>query len=167
MTLKLELIKYKRAAKESLELLKPLWISLHHHHAEVAPQLGSIRSEEESWQTRRGEYVGWLELPANFIILAEFDKQFIGYAFVRVREGKSATWNVSQQIGEIETLSILPEYRGFGVGVGLLEHVYVELKKDNVYEASLGVIATNQAAIRFYEKQGFETSLQYMNKRLQ
>ena len=166
MTLKLESINYKRTAKESLESLKPLWISLHYHHAEVAPQLGSIRSEEASWQTRLGEYVGWLELPSSFIIVAELDKQFIGYAFVRIREGKSATWNVPKQIGEIETLSILPEFRGFGVGVGLLECVYAELKKDNVDEVSLGVIATNQAAIRFYEKQGFETTLQYMNKRL-
>lgn len=164
--LKPELVSYKRVAIDHIDVLKPLWISLHKHHAEVAPQLGSIRSKEASWSTRRSEYLEWFEKPSTFIILAELEKQFIGYTFVRVREGKSATWNVSQQIGEIETLSILPEYRGYGVGVGLLNYAYTELKKANVYEVSLGVIATNQAAIRFYEKQGFESILQYMNKRL-
>lgn len=162
----LESVQFKRAAKESLEFLKPLWISLHNHHAEVAPQLGNTRTQEESWTIRRDEYINWFENPSTFTIVAELEKQLIGYAFIRIREAKSATWNITQQIAEIETLSVLPEYRGFGVGVGLLEHTFINLKEANILEVSLGVIASNQTAIDFYEKQGFTTTLHSMNKSL-
>lgn len=155
-----------RGGSECLDALEPLWHSLHYHHADVAPELGAIRSAEDSWKTRRAEYQNWLAASSTFILVAQLDGKAIGYAFVQIADGESATWEVPAKVGVVETLSILPEYRGSGLGAMLLERVYAELRQEQIEEVSLGVISNNQDAIRFYERQGFAPRIQYMAKRL-
>ena len=143
-----------RAGSERINDLEPLWKALHHHHAAIAPHFGPARTPDEAWQRRKGFYASWLQEPGTFILIAERDNRPIGYAFVRFIEG-SETWRTADRVAEIETLSVLPEFRGSGLGSALMEEIYSELENEGVKEISLAVVATNSDALRFYERHGF------------
>lgn len=61
----------RRAGRERIDDLKPLWESLHRHHAAVAPELrvlGAVRPDAESWAVRRALYEAWLGEPDAFVL---------------------------------------------------------------------------------------------------
>ncbi len=139
-----------------LDLIEPLWNALREHHSSVTPELGAPRSRRESWLRRCSEYAAWLANEDAFVLLAQRGGEGVGYAMVHVRSG-SPTWPLSEQAGEIETLSVLPGERGKGTGSALLEAVRSELGVRGITELSLHVMHTNSNAMRFYERHGFET----------
>ena len=135
-------------------LVEPLWNALREHHTALAPTLDSPRSREESWARRRAQYEAWMAHPGSFILIAEQASSPVGYAMVHLRTA-SPTWSSSEQAGEIETLSVLPEMRGQGVGTALLEGVRERLRPLGLGELSLHVLVGNDDAARFYERHGF------------
>jgi GNAT superfamily N-acetyltransferase len=139
-----------------LDLLEPFWNALREHHAAVVPELGSPRPREESWRRRRQQYERWLSEPGSFALIAERAGRPVGYAMVHLRHG-SPTWPLSERAGELETLSVLPEERGAGVGSALLAAVRKELAQLGATELSLHVVPTSHDALRFYERHGFNT----------
>lgn len=92
--------------------------------------------------------------PGSFILIAEQVGSPVGYAMVHLRSA-SPTWASSERAGEIETLSVLPEMRGRGIGAALLQAVRKSLEPLGLGELSLHVLAGNDDATRFYERQGF------------
>jgi len=151
----------RKIGVSELDLIEPLWNALREHHSSVTPELGAPRSRTESWQLRRCQYEAWLAESKAFALLAERRGVPVGYAMVRVREG-SPTWPLSEQAGELETLSVLPSERCVGTGTALLKAVRSELGVRGITEVSLLAVATNRDAIRFYERHGFETHALWM-----
>jgi ribosomal protein S18 acetylase RimI-like enzyme len=146
----------ERGGAERIDELQPLWESLHAHHAAVAPHLqalGPVRTPGESWAVRRALYEEWLAEPDAFVCVARADGQAIGYALVHMR-GPEETWATGDRIAELETLAVLPEHRGGGIGAALVDAVHDELRRLGVGQLGVGVIATNADAIRFYERLG-------------
>ncbi len=145
-----------RAGIERIDDLQPLWESLHEHHATVAPhleQLGPVRTPDQSWAVRRELYEEWLSEPDAFVLLAEVNREPIGYALVHLR-GPEETWATGNRIGVLETLAVLPDERGRGVGTALFERIYAELRELGVKELQVAVISKNAEALRFYERHG-------------
>jgi GNAT superfamily N-acetyltransferase len=150
------MVEIERGGPEWIPRLQPLWESLHHHHAAVAPHLealGARRTPEESWAVRRGLYEEWLVEPNAFVLVASVDGEPIGYALVHMRPPEE-TWATSDPIAELETLSVLPEHRGEGVGRALMDAMFAELRELGVTTWAVGAVATNADAIRFYERLG-------------
>jgi ribosomal protein S18 acetylase RimI-like enzyme len=142
----------ERGGAELIPELQPLWESLHHHHAAVAPHLAALgpeRAPADSWAVRRGLYEEWLAEPDAFVCVARTERP-IGYALVNMRAPEE-TWAVDR-IAELETLAVLPEHRGDGVGRALLDAVFDRLRELGVRHWAVGVIASNADAIRFYER---------------
>ena len=75
------------------------------------------------------------------------------------------TWPGSGDIGWIETLSVDPRARGRGVGRLLLDRAESELAKDGISELGLDAIASNDGALRFYEREGFEQTTIILRRR--
>lgn len=144
-----------------IELVEPLWNALREHHTGLAPTLDSPRPREESWARRRAQYETWMAEPGSFILLAEQAGRPIGYTMVHLRSA-SPTWSSSEQAGEIETLSVLPEMRGRGIGTALLQAVRERLEPLGLGELSLHVIFGNDDATRFYERHGFSPFATWM-----
>ena len=151
----------RRNDSTELDLLEPLWNALREHHSSVTPHLGEPRPREESWKRRRRQYAAWLDGSEAFALLAQREGVAVGYAMVHIREG-SPTWPIGEHAGELETLSVLPGERGRGTGSALLEAVRGELSTRGITEVSLLAIATNEQAIRFYERRGFSTHALWM-----
>ena len=159
-------VQISRAGREHIDDLEPLWDALRTHHAAIASELGETRSPDESWLHRKAEYETWLKEPTSFILLAEKENRPIGYAFVRIKKDTSAIWHSADKVAEIETVSILPEFRGLGIGANLMEAIYAEARKEGVKELSLLSVAANPKAIAFYERQGFIQRLVHLGKRI-
>jgi GNAT superfamily N-acetyltransferase len=150
-----------------LDLLEPLWGALQAHHASVLPTLGDRtppRSHAESWVRRRERYKGWLSDDETFILIAEGPDGPVGYAFVTVGAGY-AGWRTGR-LAELQTLSVLPQYRGEDIGGQLLAGVWSRLEEREVDEMAITTVLANVESHRFYERYGFQPAfLLYYRKR--
>ncbi len=149
-------VRVVRSGIERVEELEPLWRALHEHHREVADEIPLIpmRETTDSWPRRRARYLAWLGHPDAFLLIAE-DARPVGYALVSIHYGADDTHVTGERIAELQTLSILPERRGRGIGAALMESVFAELRVLGVHELLIGVLAGNEGALRFYERRGF------------
>jgi GNAT superfamily N-acetyltransferase len=141
-----------------IELVRPLWEALLVHHGEVSPSLPPVRSPEDSWRRRRSEYDGWLARKGSFALVAESGGRPVGYAVVLIEVGDD-TWSTDERVAIVETLSVAPDWRGRGVGTDLMDAVDAQLDRIGVRDVFVGAVATNERALRFYERRGMALSL--------
>ncbi len=142
---------------DELDAVEPLWNALQGHHVRVTPQLDPQtpkRDLADAWRLRRSKYVRWLEDPETFFITAEDESGPVGYAFVTVGPGY-ASWRTGERAGVLETLSVLPEHRGSGVGATLIEAVWSRLEALGIDDMAITTTKTNVDSHRFYEREGF------------
>lgn len=65
-----------------------------------------------------------------------------------------AFWLVFDEI-HINNVAVLPHFRGRGMGLTLMQHVLAEGRRLGARRATLEVRASNDAALRLYERLGF------------
>lgn len=148
-------LRYADAVAE-LDAVEPLWNALQAHHTAISPDLGEgtpSRETSDAWQIRRSKYERWLQDPDTFFVLAEVAGKPAGYAFVTIGPGYSS-WQTGR-LAQLETLSVLPEHRGVGVGSALLGAVWNRLRKLGVEDMAITTTTTNVDSHRFYEREGF------------
>jgi ribosomal protein S18 acetylase RimI-like enzyme len=73
-------------------------------------------------------------------------------------------WVTGPKIGEIESVGVLPEYRNRGIGARLLDTLEPELGESGVSDLILGVLPGDTAAIRLYERRGFQSTWVYLSR---
>jgi ribosomal protein S18 acetylase RimI-like enzyme len=155
---------------EALPILEPLWDALHDHHSTILPSLGGhapSRPPGEAWQLRRRQYELWLQSPGTFFVVIEARGKAAGYAFLTIGPGLSA-WKTGKRVARLETLSVLPEQRGNGLGSLLLDGAWRHLADRGVGEMSITTAVTNLGSQRFYKKHGFQRGfVVYYGKRPQ
>jgi ribosomal protein S18 acetylase RimI-like enzyme len=153
---------------EDLDLLEPLWVAVHHRHKETMPELAPYVSDAETWRARRKLYKELLTKPDTLLLLATVDEAAIGYGLTHVFAMDDTwiedTWRTGERIGEIESLSVLPEYRGSGLGSQLLERLETHLHERGVDDLILGALAGNSDAIRLYQRHGYQPTWLYLSK---
>jgi ribosomal protein S18 acetylase RimI-like enzyme len=114
-----------------------------------------VRSFEDSWEHRRRQYLDWLSQDGYALLFAERGRDLIGYAVVSLGEG-AATWDLGERTAEIETLSVLESERGNGVGRALTQAAADVATEAGARTVLVGVAHSNEDAVRFYEREGFE-----------
>jgi GNAT superfamily N-acetyltransferase len=144
-----------RGGIELLDAVRPLWLALRAHHHQIAPDLGPVREDADSWRRRRAQYEEWLADDRAFVLVAHRLHTAVGYAFVRAQDADSPTWEGSAPSLDLETLSVLPAARGMGVGARLIALVREEVERGGYEGLYLTAVATNHDALRFYEREGF------------
>ena len=77
----------------------------------------------------------------------------IGYALVSLHEGPSG-WDYGERVADGETLAVLPEARGQGVGTRPMDAVELELRRLGIDALRVLGIDANEDARRFYEGRG-------------
>ncbi len=86
------------------------------------------------------------------------DGALIGYALVAVApDGDvlwSDTWQVGDKVAELETMYLVPEERGRGLGGLLFDTVEAELEARGIPDLAIGAVPGNTGALRFYERGG-------------
>jgi GNAT superfamily N-acetyltransferase len=149
-------LRYESSVEE-IDVVEPLWNALQEHHVRVTPELDPQTPKRDlanAWRIRRSKYVRWLENPETFFVIAEDECGPVGYAFVTVGPGY-ASWKTGERAAELETLSVLPEHRGRGVGAELIEAAWRRLDELGIDDMAITTTKTNVDSHRFYERQGF------------
>jgi ribosomal protein S18 acetylase RimI-like enzyme len=151
-----------------LDLVGPLWVAVHHRHTESMPQLAPYVSDNETWRVRRELYEELLAKPDTLLLLAFDDAAAVGYGLAHVMPVDDSwiadTWVTGPRIGEIESLSVLPQYRGSGLGSELLDRLEQHLYAIGVKDLILGALPGNTDAIRLYERRGYQPTWLYLSR---
>ena len=90
----------------------------------------------------------------RFILVAKAENNLVGYLYGEVRE-RPRVYTV-KQIGFINDLFILPEYRNTGIGKELTEEALKIFRKKKLKHVCLNAMSGNQNALKAYEKLGFK-----------
>ena len=123
-----------------------------------------MRSESASAEIVREEYRGWLAEADSFAFLAEEDGRAVGY-LIGFYEAPHFMWTTGR-VGHIDSFYVLPELRGRGVGRRLLDAAYSEMRRAGATAVALEVVADNDVARSFYERDGFTTTFVQMHRGL-
>jgi ribosomal protein S18 acetylase RimI-like enzyme len=151
-----------------LDLVGPLWVAVHHRHAEAMPQLAPYVSDAETWRLRRVWYGELLDKPDTLLLLAFSGETAVGYGLAHVLAVDETwipdTWVTGSRIGEIESLSVRPQYRGSGLGSELIDRLEQHLYATGVEDLILGALPGNTDAIRLYERRGYQPTWLYLSR---
>lgn len=158
----------RRGSADDLDALAPLWIAVHHRHAETMPELAPYVGDDESWRARRELYTELIAKPDTLLLVVTVGDALIGYGLAHVLPVAETwipdTWRTGERIGEIESLSVRPEYRGSGLGSELLDRLETHLRGQGATDLVLGVLPGNRDAIRLYERRGYRPTWTYLSK---
>jgi ribosomal protein S18 acetylase RimI-like enzyme len=148
--------------------LEPLWVAVHHQHQRAMPELAPYVSDATTWRERQALYVQLFAERDPVLLLARDGDRVVGYglAYAMVATGTwlADTWTTGELVGEIESLSVLPEYRGRGLGSRLLDELHRRLRGQGVTDFILGALPGNVDAIRLYERHGYRPTWTYLSR---
>lgn len=153
--------------ESSLDLLRPLWLCLHRHHQSIAPRLAPYVDDDVSWATRRRFYADCLSHNGSFVLLAYSGEDLVAYALVLVQATSSMwsdTWVVGDRTAELETLVVVPEWRGRSIGGLLMDRVESELARSGIEDIIIGALPTNTDVLDLYRRRGFEPTWLVMTR---
>ncbi len=104
----------------------------------------------------------------GFILVAEADGVPAGAAFAHLRtySREQRTEERPTKMGFLSDLSVLPEWRGHGIGTQLLREVEIRFRRAGCDQLGLGVFVPNRDAQRLYRKVGFRAEGMLMVKRI-
>jgi len=158
----------RTGSADDLDHLEPLWVAVHQQHAETMPQLAPYVSDTETWRARRALYTELLAKPDTLLLLAFVDETPVGYGLAHVMPVEDTwiadTWATGSRIGEIESLSVLPQFRGSGLGSEFLNRLEEHLHSLDVDDFILGALPGNTDAIRLYERRGYQPTWVYLSR---
>ena len=144
---------------ERLDEVEPVWRTLHDHHVSLEhDRHARIRDARQTWELRREDFRHQLATPDAFLVIAEDaatqPASVAGFAVVHLRDNDN--WRVhGPRYAVLETLAVLPEYRGRRIGHRLMEAIYERMRALGVPELNIVVVERNDDAKRFYEREGF------------
>jgi ribosomal protein S18 acetylase RimI-like enzyme len=157
-----------RGSEADVPSLEPLWVAVHHVHGASMPELAPYVSDEETWRERRALYAELFRKPETFLFLARARGELVGYALGHILGSAeswwSDTWRTGDRVGELESISVLPEHRGAGIGSALLDAVDDEFARLGVDDQVIGVLPGNVDAVRLYERRAFRPTWLYLSR---
>jgi len=160
-------VRIEYGSESRLDLLRSLWLCLHHHHQSISPSLAPYVSDDVSWQIRRHFYAECLRSEGSFLLMAYHEEDLIGYALVLVQPTTSMwsdTWLVGKRTAELETIVVAPEWRSKGIGSLLMERVEAELEQLHIGDIIIGALPTNLEVLELYRRRGFEATWLIMTR---
>ncbi len=100
---------------------------------------------EPAYRFSRGAMKRFAEDPRARVVVAECGERMAGFAILHVEE----------EVGYVVTLDVAEEFRRQGVARTLMQTMEREAWDEGCVEMSLHVAPENEAAIRFYEREGY------------
>lgn len=157
-----------KGSASDLDSLEPLWVAVHRAHAAAMPELAPYASDAETWAEHRALYAEVFEKPDTVLLLAFDADARIGYALSHVLPVQDTwiadTWRTGPRIAEVESLSVLPEYRGQGIGTALMDALEREIEALGIDDVIVGALAGNEDALRLYRRRGYRPTWLYLSR---
>lgn len=147
---------------DCLDDLEPLWLALFDHHHSVGDAGLPIIDRSRTWPRRRRIYAELFDDPDTFAVLASRDASPVGYVMCHLHHHPDDSWDTSDRIGIIETLSLLPSERGNGTGTALMDAGEAELEQRGAVTMMTAVMEGNDQAKKFYLRRGMTPTVTYL-----
>lgn len=143
---------------DEIDRVEYLWKQMVAFHRRVASEEWPVRGEDDAWARRRGDYTRWLAAGTGVVFAAVPDDDPAappdGYATLAVRPA-GASWELGEEVGELESLVVAEEARGQGLGTMLIAACRERLRSQGVRYWGVAVVEANVGATRLYERAGF------------
>lgn len=149
-----------RGGLELAPRIEPLWTALFDHHLAVgAAGLATIQ-RSETWPRRLAHYRGLFAAhPEAEFLLAVRDGRDVGYAMRYVEREAGGEHGDGTML--LETLSVLPEARGNGIGSGLMDAVDRAARRSGITRSAVEVLGGNSRARDVYLERGYAPSTEH------
>ncbi|HEY7687766.1 MAG TPA: GNAT family N-acetyltransferase [Dongiaceae bacterium] len=135
--------------------LERLWLQLHRHHQELAPELAPYVSEETSWALRSRQYREVLE-GGGFGFIASDGAGDRGYLLCARRPMQwQATFPLPPMLWELVSIYVEPRQRGSGLGSAMLRAMEDRIAVADTPTKLIGLIPQNRRAAAFYQARGY------------
>lgn len=138
----------KTGDKDFLNEIRELWEELNQLHLEKSLDFKS-HYRKFTFQAREQALLSNTEKKKLFIIIAYLKEVKIGYCVS----------SVVDDVGEIDSIYIKPEYRNRRIGNMLIEASLNWINENNVKSISIAVSVGNEEVFGFYAKYGFKPRL--------
>ena len=154
------------AGLDRLDHLAEFWGLLHQHQGSVCAPIDGLelRSDPDSVAIVREMYRDWLSGPDSFAFFAAENGRPVGYV-IGFYDQPHFMW-ATGRVGHVDSFYVVPEMRGRGVGRLLMEAAYAAMREAGAETVALEMVAENDVARRFYEREGFTTTFVQMHRRL-
>jgi len=141
-------IVYKSGDETNLDEIQELWEELNQLHLEKSPYFKQ-HYMSFSFQSRKESLIKCAERGKLYVLIAYHGSEKIGYCVASAVE----------DVGEIESICIKPDYRDKQIGNALMEASLDWIKSCNVKKTILKVSVGNEEVFGFYSKYGFKPRL--------
>jgi ribosomal protein S18 acetylase RimI-like enzyme len=143
------------ASPVALDELRPLWLMLHGHHADVASYRRLVDDPQQSWERRSTWYRALLADGGAYFVAREGEVP-VGYAMTQTVRGPDDTFEVRGGIVEVITLVVDESQRARGIGAALIAAVREFAAGKGIDTVKVAVMVGNTRAASFYRRLGFE-----------
>jgi GNAT superfamily N-acetyltransferase len=150
-------VRVRRADKADVPAVAKLAMKLVEQHIEYDPVRFARISTVDGMQWFYG---GQTVAKDARVLIAEIDSQVVGFAYVSFEERNYADLSVSS--AKLQDIYVDEHARGTGAGTKLIEAAIIEAKGFGAAKILLSVAAKNLLAKRFFENQGFRTTMHEM-----
>jgi len=153
---------YECRVKDIDDSVKELWLGLVREMFEIEGFIVPSESNGGRWVrfVREGLASG-----RNFLLVAKNRNRLVGFACASVPHDYPL--DVSEFVGLIDDVYVLPEFRGRGIGKRLVVESLKKMKDKGVNTVRLTVLTENKTAIKLYEQLGFRIYRYGMTKSLE
>ncbi|MFX1255599.1 MAG: GNAT family N-acetyltransferase [Promethearchaeota archaeon] len=145
-----DFIQIRSAGPKDIEMLGVLWFYQRSYHEQWDELYASIPSAQHDWKKVVESY---FDQPNHCILIAEdTDGKIVGYI-----HGSFHPWPMSpyQQYGSLNTIAVIPEAQGQGIGKKLVRALLKWFKNQNIQHISIHVDFRNRIALKLYQDVGF------------
>lgn len=151
-------VRIERAHVRDVKRVKPLSQLLMRRYHGVAGDDWPVREPGEAWQRRHQDYMTWINEATGVIFIAwDGDGQnakAIGYAALRFVDS-GAAFDLGERVGEMESLAVLPDHHGKGIGTSLIAACRRELERREIAFCFIETLAGNEEAVALCTRNGF------------
>jgi ribosomal protein S18 acetylase RimI-like enzyme len=142
-------IKYVCGNEALLDSIRLLWQSLNQNHLDLSPHFKQDYVEM-NFEKRKASLLKKAESAELRVDIAvdAITRQNVGYCISSIDEEKT---------GEIESIFVASNYRGWGIGDSLMRTVLTWMDEKGTLAKIVEVAAGNEQAFSFYNRYGFFT----------
>jgi len=138
-----------------------LWCESMRYHEEMDPFIFGF--DVTRAQQARKFLSEHMEKESSIVLVALKNRNIVGYLLGSICARQP--FQKLHEIGHIYDIVVTEAERRHGIGTMLLQKVFVFFREKDHDTVMLSVSDKNSAALRFYEKHGFETYVRNMVKR--
>jgi GNAT superfamily N-acetyltransferase len=145
-------IEVRRAIAADAEAITRIARDVHAMHAGALPEVFQPSLAEEAGAA---DFARLTSSDGHLLLAAHDGREVVGYAHAEVQRQPPSPYKRAAARLHVHAMGVSAAHRGKGTGSALLAALREEARRRSLDGLSLEVYAFNEAARRFYEREGF------------